>query len=214
VDTVSDGESARDIYSSIKDKDLLNARRAHLVQAATRLFVERGFSNVSVNEIADVAGISIGSVYKYVRTKEDILWLVVDSLHRHVEDFLMKEPDEQESPSERLRSTFERFLRTVDGMRRDVVSVYREYGHLPPEGQREFMRRERRIVEEFAKIIEAGNQAGEFHCRNPETAALTLLMIGHTWAFKRWMMKHLSLEDYVQRQLEAAFALVGASSPP
>ncbi|CPT99242.1 HTH-type transcriptional regulator tcmR [Mycobacteroides abscessus] len=41
--------------------------------AAMTLFCERGYNEVTNDEIADAAGISISTYYRYVRTKQDLL---------------------------------------------------------------------------------------------------------------------------------------------
>jgi len=44
-----------------------------VVDAALKLFAEKGFANTSTAEIAKVAGVSVGTVFKQYRTKEQIL---------------------------------------------------------------------------------------------------------------------------------------------
>jgi AcrR family transcriptional regulator len=53
-------------------------RRRRIVEAATKLMAVRGFSDTTIRDIADEAGISIGQIYCYVSSKEDILVLAVD----------------------------------------------------------------------------------------------------------------------------------------
>ncbi|HEX2509537.1 MAG TPA: TetR/AcrR family transcriptional regulator, partial [Microvirga sp.] len=54
-------------------------RRA-ILEAASRLFVERGFGGTNLQDIADALGISRPAVYYYYKSKEDIL----DSLVKEV----------------------------------------------------------------------------------------------------------------------------------
>ena len=51
--------------------------RARLVDAATRLFAERGYRDTSVQAIGEAAGISRGSVFWHFGSKEGLLWAVV-----------------------------------------------------------------------------------------------------------------------------------------
>ena len=76
------------IASNIKDKDLINVRRQELVNAAVELFVKKGFHKTTVREIAKEFGMSMGALYDYIRTKEDILFLVCDHIHKSVSDKL------------------------------------------------------------------------------------------------------------------------------
>ncbi|WP_405949093.1 TetR/AcrR family transcriptional regulator [Streptomyces prunicolor] len=53
-------------------KKLETARR--IIRTAIALFVERGFDNVSVQEIADAADVSKMTVFNYFGTKEDLVF--------------------------------------------------------------------------------------------------------------------------------------------
>ena len=55
-----------------------DARRQQILSAALQLFVERGYENSSVDEIARVAGLSKGSIYWYFKSKLEILFALTD----------------------------------------------------------------------------------------------------------------------------------------
>ncbi|GAA4063240.1 helix-turn-helix domain-containing protein [Actinomadura miaoliensis] len=46
--------------------------RAHISAVATGLFVERGFDQVTIAEIAEAADVSVNTVYNYFQAKEDL----------------------------------------------------------------------------------------------------------------------------------------------
>jgi AcrR family transcriptional regulator len=48
--------------------------RAAIVEAAQRLFEERGFDNVTVAQIADAANVSVKTLFAYFRAKEDLVF--------------------------------------------------------------------------------------------------------------------------------------------
>lgn len=54
--------------------------RAALIDAAGRLFAERGPARVTVREVATAAGVNHGLVHRYVGSKEDLLGAVLDDL--------------------------------------------------------------------------------------------------------------------------------------
>ena len=64
--------------SRVGDADLVERRRAQIVEAATRLVARQGFAKTVVRDIAEEANISVGLVYEYVRSKEDILFLIYE----------------------------------------------------------------------------------------------------------------------------------------
>ncbi|HEV8012899.1 MAG TPA: TetR/AcrR family transcriptional regulator, partial [Pontimonas sp.] len=51
---------------------------AALEDAATELFLEQGYQNTSIDEIARRAGISRATFFNYCSTKSDVLWVDVD----------------------------------------------------------------------------------------------------------------------------------------
>ena len=60
----------------IKNRALIEKRRQQISDSAMKLFAEKGYHNTSVRDIANLSNISTGSIYDYVRNKEDILFLV------------------------------------------------------------------------------------------------------------------------------------------
>lgn len=203
--------STLSIRSGIKDEALLAERRSLVVEKATELFIARGFAEVSVNEIAGFAGISVGSLYKYIRAKEDLLWLVMQSIYGTLEDILEAQRKEASGPEAALDHTVRRLFEAVDTVSRGILLMYREYRNLPPEGQQEFMGREERILAIFRAIIEDGNAKGSFHCPHPGLAALDILMAAHAWSLKRWVLPGgMSRDEYVESQVALIRQLVGA----
>ncbi|NYF38206.1 TetR/AcrR family transcriptional regulator [Streptosporangium sandarakinum] len=53
-------------------------RRAHIADAAMRLFTERGFDAVTVNEVAEAAGVVKATLFNYFPTKESLVLHVLD----------------------------------------------------------------------------------------------------------------------------------------
>ncbi|MBH5369917.1 TetR/AcrR family transcriptional regulator [Bradyrhizobium glycinis] len=49
-----------------------------LVEATARILVREGFEKTSTNRIADVAGVSVGSLYQYFPSKEALVAAVID----------------------------------------------------------------------------------------------------------------------------------------
>jgi AcrR family transcriptional regulator len=56
-----------------------------LVEATARILVKEGFDKASTNRIAEVAGVSVGSLYQYFPCKEAIVAAVIE---RHQQDIL------------------------------------------------------------------------------------------------------------------------------
>ena len=80
------------IHTEVKDSDLVVRRRRQIVDAAVHLFISKGFHKTTTREIAKAAGFSIGTLYEYVNSKEDVLYLVCQAIHSEMEQRLRQAP--------------------------------------------------------------------------------------------------------------------------
>jgi TetR/AcrR family transcriptional regulator, cholesterol catabolism regulator len=172
------------VGSNLKDAALLERRREVLVRAATEVFSERRFDKASVNEIAERCGWSVGSLYRYVSSKEDILVLVCEEIFRRLG---IEEPAGAD-PRERFETAYTTYLDRIHRSRRQVLLMYREYTQLPHEAQRHFRRREREIYAVLAGIVREGVRDGSMRCEDPDLFAVDCVMRAHAIALKEWAM--------------------------
>jgi AcrR family transcriptional regulator len=70
----SDGHAKRASAGIPKGVD----RAAELVHVAAQLFQRRGYDATSMQDIADDMGLLKGSIYHYIKTKEDLLWIIME----------------------------------------------------------------------------------------------------------------------------------------
>jgi TetR/AcrR family transcriptional regulator, regulator of mycofactocin system len=83
----------------------LEATISEVERVALRLFDERGFVNVTVEDIASEAGISVRTFYRYLHTKEDVLQVRLRREARVLEEMLSQRPPD-ESPVRALAVAF------------------------------------------------------------------------------------------------------------
>src|ERR1700733_7205513 len=55
-----------------------------ILEAAARILIREGFDKASTNRIAEVAGVSVGSVYQYFPSKEAIVAALIDRHNQEV----------------------------------------------------------------------------------------------------------------------------------
>ncbi len=61
-----------------KKEVLTEFRMAELLEAARKVFAEKGFHEATVDEIADAAGVAKGTVYLYYRSKRAVYWAALE----------------------------------------------------------------------------------------------------------------------------------------
>jgi AcrR family transcriptional regulator len=78
--------------------------RDQIVQAADRLFYQRGYEHTSFADIADVVRISRGNFYYHFKAKDEILDAVIDARVKGTRAMLDRWTIAGESPKDRIRS--------------------------------------------------------------------------------------------------------------
>jgi AcrR family transcriptional regulator len=96
----------------------LRAKRSEMMisaleAVALRLFDERGFDEVTIEEIATDAHISVRTFYRYFSAKDDVLQLEIDRRSEGIRDALSARPDD-EPAMQSLRLAFEEVIAGED----------------------------------------------------------------------------------------------------
>ena len=145
-------ETKREVKSSVKDESLIEMRREQMIQGAVKLFKEKGFHRTTTREIAKEAGFSIGTLYEYIRTKEDVLFLVCDSIYNEVNDRLCVLAKE-EGTVEGLTSAIQQYFELIDDMSDEFVVMYQESKSLPKDALQYVLKKEMEMVALFENIL-------------------------------------------------------------
>ncbi|TQF65561.1 TetR/AcrR family transcriptional regulator [Rhodococcus spelaei] len=113
-------------------------RRAQLIDLGARMLADRPLEQISVEEIADQAGVSRGLLFHYFASKRDFHLAIV----RHVSAEMLErtEPDPSREPLEILHTAIESYVDYVSENRDSYVSLLRGTASGDPEMREEFER--------------------------------------------------------------------------
>jgi TetR/AcrR family transcriptional regulator, cholesterol catabolism regulator len=163
-------------------------RAPDIIEAAARVFAERGFHGASTQDIADVLGIRQASLYYYFRSKEAALEQVCA---RGVEGYLdaaLAIADGPGTAAEKLRRLIAMHLHPLQD-RADFVKVFlKERQHLPTASRRRIGTLTRNYEAAIEKIMRAGMRAGEFR-RDLDCRIATLALLGMLNSVAAWYRK-------------------------
>ena len=91
------------------------AQKQEIYQAATALFMEKGYENATIDMIADAADISRATFFNYYPTKANLLHEIADSAVAHARRVFDKEFGEAGGAVvEKIKRSFSRFARIVE----------------------------------------------------------------------------------------------------
>ena len=86
-------------------------RIRRIVDAAVELAEEGGFEGVRLRDVAEASDVSLGTLYKYFRSKEDILLFAVNEGGEHLQAAIVARPPGAETPTQRITELFARATR-------------------------------------------------------------------------------------------------------
>ncbi|SFE09079.1 DNA-binding transcriptional regulator, AcrR family [Lentibacillus persicus] len=189
------------IISSVKDTHLVQKRRNQMIKGAIALFKEKGFHRTTTREIAKESGFSIGTLYEYIRTKEDVLFLVCDAIYDQVRNRLETATDWDNPAIANLEEVVESYFRLMDDMQEEIIIMYQEVKSLKPESRDYVIKKERDMVAMLEKMFSACLPE-TFDAQDASLLANNIFVQGQMWGFRRWMLqKQFTLDQYIERQI-------------
>jgi AcrR family transcriptional regulator len=202
----------REVLASVKDERLIEKRRDQMVKGAVTLFKEKGFHRTTTREIARSAGYSIGTLYEYIRQKEDVLYLVCDTIYDQVHIRLEQDIDMKQGTIKSLKLAIKNYFKVVDDMQDEVLVMYQEAKSLSKDALPYVLKKEAEMAAMFKKIIESCIKNGELTLTEQEAELIShnIIVQGQMWAFRRWtIQKTYTIDQYIELQTKVILQGVG-----
>ncbi len=201
-----------DVPTQIKNQKLLSERRRHLVDSTVQLFIAHGYHKTTTRMIAKAAGFSIGSLYEYVSSKEDLLYLVCKAIHEAVRDAVETAMAEPIGEKEMLAEMIRQYFIVCDNMADHISLMYKVTQFLPEKWQDRVLVNELNITGIFIRIL--GDMSGKHNVPKLDDTMINLVghnisVLGHMWAFRRWhLKKEYTLDQYIEMQTRFILGLL------
>lgn len=141
------------VIAKVKDEALVKARRRQIVDAAVVVFLDKSYHAATVGDVAERVGISQGAMYTYVRSKDDILYMIcaeaVDAHHEAVQQAIAPHKD----PVARLRAAVHAFVLSIWATRDATLVVYREAHDLEPASIKALLAKAGAFIASFETLL-------------------------------------------------------------
>ncbi|PHR23899.1 MAG: TetR family transcriptional regulator [Desulfotalea sp.] len=199
-------DAASEVATHIKNQQLVKERRQQIVDGAVKLFINKGYHKTTTRELAKETGMSIGSLYEYVSTKEDVLYLVCIAIHSAVEHGVQEALARPTIGKAALAEVIREFFLVCDRMSDHVLLMYQVTHFLPLKWQKKVLEAELRITSLFIHAMKELREQGKLPQLDDDTINLighNISVIGHTWAFRRWYFaKNFTIDQYIEQQTD------------
>lgn len=183
------------------------ARVRQLLDAAARLMITSGSQGVSMQSVAKEAHVSVGLIYRYFSSKQELVKGVIVGV---LDDMAVQVPaatEEVVDPVRQLATALDAFIRVIDDHRTAVLLTYRESHALDGEGLQAIKDAEIRTAQPLVQALHAAKDQGLIRAVDVSVFGYDLLMMAHTWALKHWYFKdRTSLDEYINNQVAIALS--------
>jgi TetR/AcrR family fatty acid metabolism transcriptional regulator len=122
-------QSPDDLKEVIRD-----FRRDQIIDVASRLFGERGTTDVSMDEIASDAGVARSTIYVYFANRDELLRACVTRMHDDLVKTIKETWDRESAPIDRLRVLILGIFEQVDSNPAFVRLALANYEAVSPGG--------------------------------------------------------------------------------
>ncbi|MCC6474600.1 MAG: TetR/AcrR family transcriptional regulator [Burkholderiales bacterium] len=202
--------ASRRVNANVKDEVLVAERREAIVKAAVEVFLEKGFHAATTRDVCVRAGITQGTLYNYVRSKEDILYLVCDQAASRYQEAITAALDAIADPRERLVRMVRATVQAQYRFRNHILLVNREAHLLDAPARAAIRARADSFFNLVRSIVEAALPQGHPRGASAALCAEMVSFLPVLFAFRPWRLKG-AVEKNIDGMVDLLLCALGVS---
>lgn len=178
------------------------SRRRQVLDAAVKVMGRNGFHQMSMQDLATEAKVSVGLIYKYFGGKEDLLLATIVRIQDAFRDQLTPVIAAAGADVvDQLTAGVRRYIEIVDENLDGVVLTYLESRTLGTPGRSQIKDLEIATAAPLRSVIEAGIAQGVFRRVDVDLTVFDIMLLAHGWALKHWHFGPIySIDQYIALQ--------------
>jgi len=187
------------VQSRVKDKNLISEKRRQIIEGAIQVFKRKGYHKATVREIAREAHIGLGSIYDYVNSKDDILYLFFENYATTFFEKVAPRAAMVSDPVLRLEVMYRAYVEAAIELEDQVMLAYTQARYVKKHYLKDILQKEFEIVEHFQEAIRQLG-VGPF---DSFLEANFLVFSGVFGVLRRWILRprynHREIIDFLVR---------------
>ncbi|WP_353780126.1 TetR family transcriptional regulator [Winogradskyella sp. 3972H.M.0a.05] len=149
-------------------------RKQEIIRTAAKLFKEKGYSAVTMRDLASEMGIKAASLYNHISSKQDILKEIIISIAEEFTEGMANIRSSNHKTIEKLKQVIALHVEITSNNTYGMASLNNDWMHL--EEQLDYYLQLRHNYEDnFREIIKNGIKSGEIIDENPDTMLFSIL---------------------------------------
>lgn len=167
----------------VPDTEGANKRRKEIVRKAATLFNTTGYFNTSMNDIAEAVGIRKPTLYYYISSKEEILFLVHEEFIDHLISLHQSRLTTRMSCAQLLQEVLIDILEQINEYPGYVRAFFENYRELNNEMKEQIKDKRDQYFQMIQDVFRRGADQAEFRISSPTLTALAFFGICN-WAYQ------------------------------
>lgn len=156
-------------------EEMRNRTRDKIQLAAMQLFVQKGYGSTNVQEIADLAGISIGLLYRHYKTKEELFNELVEySINgiKGVSDLFKQDDSPKKLIKEFVNVVYKDMVDGDELANLLILMTQSIFSGSTYQIENEIKKQDTEMLNATSNLIKRGQEIGEFRSGNPYELAV------------------------------------------
>jgi AcrR family transcriptional regulator len=173
-------------------------RKTVIINCAAKLFKEKGYSAVTMRDIAQAMDIKAASLYNHIKSKQEILVLIIieiaEEFTTRINEIVFSETTSIQKIEKVIQLHIDITLRNSDAL----ACLNNDWMHLTDEELTYFIKMREEYEDRFRNIIKSGIASNEIKNLNPEViifSMLSTLRTLHQWYGKKKVLSESSLKN-------------------
>jgi AcrR family transcriptional regulator len=188
----------RAIETRVKDNALVKQRRAEIIRAASRVFTQKGYHQATIRDICEASGLGPGTLYNYIKKKEDILYLVYNELTLMLTQCLLDTVREnKKNPLEQFYEALEKTIDVIWDYQSLILLMYHETASLDRESKHTILKRESEYVALWDRLLARCEKGGMIPRRNLLDSNILVFLLAFL-PLRRWNLKNKFREEEIK----------------
>lgn len=194
------------IPTKIKTQDLIDDKRKKIIKGALSVFKDKGYHKTTVRDIAKSAEVSMGSLYDYISSKEDLLYLFYKVFILTYYQKVISMTNNIKDPKKKLKVAYKTLLEVGFSLEDEILFGWTESKNMKKNYLKETLKLERDLINYFKGILDELKSQKQIEVEDTNLVANFLIYSSTFGILRRWALKpYYSKEQVIDFLMNTQF---------
>jgi AcrR family transcriptional regulator len=185
------------VPAKIKTQEIIDDKRKSIIKAAVSVFKHKGYHKTTVRDIAKAAKISMGSLYDYISSKDDLLYLFYEIFILTYYQKVVSVTNNIKDPEKKLKAAYKTLLEVGFSLEDEVLFGWTEAKNMKKNYLKEVLKLENDLINYFKGILDTIEAHGHSKIHDTGLAANFLVYSAIFGILRRWVLKPLYTKEQI-----------------